>query len=279
MREAVTYHTGSMTLYVHFFRPSYGVTVIKVEIAEFDRVAPTQPTQIVVTTTPSPLPSGCSISLVCETDAGTMGSATVSPTIINQTTTVTITGGAQSWGTGASAAPNNIKLRAKLAAYICAEESFTVCAHINNFHQTLGEPVDDGVLHFEYAWTSDSGALSDLDMVESGEHVTYDGVGSYYPPLPPFWLLPFNNPTDLNFSSSVGGIGLDDHGHYDFSTPYATASFSGSQIYRQRCKRCAEDWVTLMGPLSIDRYVEVWGASWRYRIKKSGVEATKQLYP
>ncbi len=157
---------------------------VRVSIGGLDRVPPTQPRQVAVTTNPSPLPTGCSISLVCETDANTVGSATVSPSNITQSTTVTITGGQQSWGQGTSAAPNNIKLKAKVGPSVLAQEAFTVCAHPTDFATSRRIDVNDidlvGVV-VNVTWGSDSGSVPHLNKTRRKEAVALSSTNN-----PPF---------------------------------------------------------------------------------------------
>jgi hypothetical protein len=156
------------------------MTVLKVNIAEFDRVAPIKTNHVVITTSPSPLPPECSISLACETDTGTTGSATVSPATINQTTTVIITGGIQSWGSGNNAAKDNIKLRAKLGSFVLDEEAFTVCAHPNAVENGPNHnPIDtssDAGMQIDITVKSETGTDSDLDKVDDSEQVSLSFV-------------------------------------------------------------------------------------------------------
>jgi hypothetical protein len=236
------------------FKDEIKLNVIKVDIAAFDRVPPTKTKQVVVTTIPSPLPAGCSISLVCETDAGTTGSATVSPTTINQTTTVTITGVTQSWGSGENAAPNNIKLRAKLGSFTCAEEPFTVCAHLVDFTCSSGPQNLNYGLKVYLSWQSETGSACDnLDRCDITEWLTYSDI-----PNPPFCETDgskFNKsgtserfPPIPILGNEGDGIGAaDEHRHPAtcLTNPPGTGSYTVDQIYEYRCNRCNSGWQSL----------------------------------
>lgn len=74
------------------------------------------------------------------------------------------------------------------------------------------------------------------------------------------------------------GLMFDDHGHGGFTAPYTNGSFSGIQCYVYHCDVCmgVGDYETLMGPHSIDRFVEPFISSngyWQYRITKSNATA------
>ncbi len=258
------------------------LTVLKVEFAEFDRVAPTKTKQVAVTTTPSPLPAGCCGPLVCETDAGTTGSATVFPATINQTTTVTITGGTQSWGSGDNAAPNNIKLRAKLGSCVCDEEPFTVCAHLAQCTCALNTTGLNYGLRVNVSWQSETGAnCDDLDRCEFTEWITYSVI-----PNPPFCKL---DGSDLDesgtseripdppLSGTVGDDGTvrDTHAHPAalVSSPPTTGSYTVDQDYEYRCNRCNSGW---QDALKYNIKYEIYdadpgpGTNLRFRVQKTG---------
>jgi len=101
-----------------------------------------------------------------------------------------------------------------------------------------------------------------------------------------------NNPTVTNvLGSAIAGAGT-----YLFDKQLiagaiitgTSATYIATQHYRFHCDRCMPSgnpnnlgWgIILMGPISIERYVEFINNAWRYRIRKSGIEATLPLpYP
>jgi hypothetical protein len=156
--------------------------------------------------------------------------------------------------------------------------------HPTNFHQTAGGPSagDPSVLHFEYHWDSTDGVLANLYRCQVGEIVIYTGQGnpiSTTLPNPPWdsssWTD--SNPTINDWPATLGGL-QDNHYHGGFTQPYTSSSFSGIQYYRFHCDFCmpSGEYETLMGPLSIDRFVEPqppYQYQWEYRITKSGYTA------
>lgn len=156
------------------------------------------------------------------------------------------------------------------------------CDFPNNFRQVgPGTDTGNGVLHFEYAWGSSSGNLSDLSACTVGELVTYPGTGNYTPPSPPF-NQSFLNPTIIDNPATDGGL-LDNHRtSRGFVTPYTAASFTATQYYRYKCP-CKNngDYVNLAGPISIVRSVSRIGQTqnYKYTITKSGSSATINPLP
>lgn len=246
------------------------MNILKVDIAEFDRVPPTKTKQVAVTTTPSPLPAGCSIALVCEADAGTTGSATVSPATISQSTTVTITGGGQSWGSGNNAAPNNIKLRAKLGSCICDEEAFTVCAHPVNFSTSRSSDLDGtsvGVVA-RNDWESDSETRSHMNKAQRSE-VIGEGPRDH----PPF---PLGGGMTSGYIPADSPPTLDQHG---CPRSLITAGPAGSAIFYQlfkfKCDRCGvTDQICPNSGFEIKH--ELWndGGIWKHKCTKQGSAVT-----
>jgi hypothetical protein len=167
--------------------------IVDVQIGAIERIPPTKNKSVQITVSPSDAPQ---ISLDVIKTYGTSGSATINPTAISGTTTVTVTGGDQ------SSDPGNLSLRGYLNLFcICDTESFTVCAHPVNFHSvgplSLEPPQSD--THYgmivQYAWGSDSGAVSHLDQCELSESL--ENCESDDPPfdltgcptgLPPFTM-------------------------------------------------------------------------------------------
>ncbi len=173
-------------------------TVLKVEIAEFDRVVPRAGNEksVVVTTTPSPLPAGVSVALSIARTSGNEGAATITDpasATITQTTTIKIQGTQQSWGSGDSPAPNNMEIRATLTGGTtpCDTEDFTVCAHPNAVqngpaHSPINTPTQAG-MQIAITVKSESGTDADLDKVMDSEvvSVSFDHTGSMVG-VPPF---------------------------------------------------------------------------------------------
>ena len=232
---------------------TWNITVIQVQIQAFNRVSPGKTKSVTVTTTPSPLPAGVTITLSCERTTGDEGSATVNPASITQTTTVTVTGGQQSWGSGGTAAPDNVSLKAKKGATVLATESFTVCAHPNNCTCTLNSTGLSYGLKVDVQWGSDSGNCDHLDKIEVTELITYSAI-----PNPPFCKA---DGTDLDesgqtyripstpISGTAGdeGIVSDTHQHPAslISAPPTTGSYTVTQKYQYRCSRCNSGWVDM----------------------------------
>lgn len=142
-----------------------------------------------------------------------------------------------------------------------------------NFRETYREVRPNGVLYFEYRWDSTSGNLADLSGCKVGEKVDYPGPNDPYC-FPPPWSHCWDNPTVKDLPAENGGLG-DTHSPGSFSPPYQVASVSASQIYRYRS--CIGIYSTLLGPISIDRYVSGGDSLWRYSIIKSGAYA--EIFP
>jgi hypothetical protein len=197
--------------------------------------------------------------------------------------TITVTSTADQTGIGVLP----LRVRGRVGAVDCAVSNpFAVCAHPVNYHQIVGNDAGGGVLHFEYAWDSDSAVTGDLNAVDVTEHVSYPGGNPYNPANPPFtgpggggWNI--SNPTILPAPPAAGSDGglQDNHGNLAMAAGPAS-SFTGTQYYRYACNRCGagphNDHTRLMGPIAITRYVENVGG-WRYCITKSGVSATRPV--
>jgi hypothetical protein len=271
------------------------LTVIHVDIAEFDRVVPRAGNEklVVVTTTPSPLVAGVSVSLSIARTSGDDGAATItdpSSATITATRTIKIRGDQQSWGSGSTAAPDNMELRATFSGGAAPfdTEAFTVCAHVENFRQTAASAQPGGVLHFEYSWDSDSGNIADLDRVWFGEHVTYSDGGIHVGVDRP-WNANSPNPTILPSRSTMSGTwgaAQDNHSPPGgLPTAGPADSFTATQHYGYRCLRHNPGAVdntlgwqqNVMGPIGISRFVEMVGTNWQYRIVKSGLVNTEPL--
>ena len=155
----------------------------------------------------------------------------------------------------------------------CTDGTRDVCvADVTNFHEVYREERENGQLYFEYEWDSTSGNLAHLAGCKVGEKVDYPGGNPYYWPYPP-WIEDSDNPTILEVDATIGH-GSDTHYTGSFITPYQNATFTASQIYR--AKSCSGSYTTLMGSISISRYV-TGGGPWRYSIIKSGAYA--EIFP
>ncbi len=189
--------------------------------------------------------------------------------------TITVKGGKQT----RYYSDTKLRIRARLngEVQLALSAGFRVCAHPKNFRKTSGYHDGGGVLKFEYKWDSDSGSESHLDDSRVGERVTYPGSTTpYVPPNPPF-ILPdgLRNPTLGDVSGSEGGF--DDTQHYIPAEAGTAGSFTGTQYFRYKCNRCSSGFQNLLGPISIQRIVELVNGVWRYRAVKSGVTGTRNL--
>ena len=220
--------------------------MIKAEIAAgFDRVAPRQKKQVNVTTIPSPLPAGYSIALSCDPDPGTVGSATPSPATINETTEVTITGGAQSWGSGDNPAPKNIRLKAKVGNRVCGQgEGFTVCAHVTDIMAQYDHEYGLNGYGFvvKMAVASDSDNPDDLTKAYMREKVNNHASRI---PDPPFIALSGWSDDDVFVPDQKGYPSPD--GRNDSHTwenkqlrmnNLTYGSFTVDQTWQWECRRC-----------------------------------------
>lgn len=157
-----------------------------------------------------------------------------------------------------------------------------VCAVPTNFHQVgQGSDSGNGTLHFDYAWASTTGRLSDLSQCTVGEKVDYNSSDIPFP-SPPFKAnISPPNPTVLNVTGDLGS-GQDDHSTPGpFVKPYVSKTVTATQIYRYSCPcHNSGNWETLVGPLSIVRSVsQNQDASWKFTITKSGSSATINPLP
>ncbi len=152
-----------------------------------------------------------------------------------------------------------------------------------NFRQTSTSDAGNGALVFDYAWSSSSGNLDDLQVCFIGEIVTYPGITNSYSRPPPFPPGNHANPTEIQFTAETGEAG-DIHAFLvnDFRTPYSAASYTATQYYRYKCP-CTNggNWVNTFGPLHLVRSVDQNpNGSWRYTISKPiGGQATINPLP
>jgi Domain of unknown function (DUF4157) len=146
------------------------------------------------------------------------------------------------------------------------------CSVPVNYRQTAGGPAPGGVLHFEYAWDSSSGNLTDLDTCEVGERVDYTQTEN-----PPFDPAP--NPTIIWLPGEDGG--LQDNHSPGVVQPYKVSTEKAVQYYRYRCPcKNGGNPVNLMGPINIIRKVEKRpDGKFKYTITKSGKSASIDPLP
>ncbi|MDO9543201.1 MAG: hypothetical protein Q7J98_12905 [Kiritimatiellia bacterium] len=256
------------------------VTVVGADIAAFDRVPPGEETrQVNVTVTPSPLPSGYSISLVCEADPGTTGSADVSPETINETTDVDITGDTQS----GELQKDNIKLKAKFQGTVLASEAFTVCAHVEDVSVVYSREYPEwrNVYGFycQPTVTSDSDDINDLDKVFIRERLLRQAC-------PPPFIQPADwNPGQYIYVPPEGepcNETLTEDGHNwpksgGLDDNLVNGSFKVDQQWQCKCKRCGVDW-------SGKKDYECWRSvfftdeTWKIRIWVTGATGADRTY-
>jgi hypothetical protein len=147
-----------------------------------------------------------------------------------------------------------------------------VAAIPTNFHQSSVSPLGNGVLQFNYEWSSSSGKLSDLSNCTVGETVNYPGTSNpYLWASPPYASTATSNPTTTSFTAT-SGAGTDQHGHPNFLRPYTSNNFNATQNYRFQCTNYQNAaWITMMGPLTINRAIsQNSNGTWQYVITKSG---------
>jgi hypothetical protein len=151
--------------------------------------------------------------------------------------------------------------------------NFLVRAVPTNFRQTGTSDAGNGVLHFDYAWDSSSGNLSDLSDCSVSEKVVYPGGATYSWPAP-FPIINTTNPTILSVPGS-DGTGQDNHGldgktGNDFRKPYFGASFTAQQTFSYSCGSGTSQMTdNLLGPLPIERSVsQNPNSSWRFTVTK-----------
>src|SRR5262249_53095769 len=104
-----------------------------------------------------------------------------------------------------------------------------------NFHQ-VGNGVAKlgGVLHFKYAWDSNTGDLKDLKDCQVGQRVDYPGGNNPFVwPRPPY-VGSDPNPTII-WLSATSGVSVEVDAHKYFVEPYRTSSFAATQAYRYQC--------------------------------------------
>lgn len=162
---------------------------------------------------------------------------------------------------------------------IC-KDGVCVCPKPVNFRQTAASDSGGGVLHFEYAWDSNTGNLADLANCQIGEIVTYPAASIPFP-SPPFPPLSPNNPTIIWVAAAAGTFQDNHSTPGTFVKPYAAASVTATQNYRFRCP-CENNNnpAVISGPISIVRSVSQRpDAQFRFTITKSGSSASIDPLP
>jgi hypothetical protein len=229
-----------------------------------------------ITLTPASLPAGVSVPVALNKTSG-VGSATfpdgTTTQNISQTTIVQIN------GTANSTVPNNMQITCCGAA-----STFTVRTWPINFAQTSGTSTDDGVLHFTYSWSSESGNNADLQGIKIGEHVAFNlpyPAPPYIPPSgPPLNGVWPTTPVVFNLVNwDATTVPMPDQQKIigeGFEMPFGPTTLIGTQNYQ------FEDPVfdnppvrtyygPLLGPLTITRTTAQPDNVWVYTITKSGV--------
>lgn len=139
------------------------------------------------------------------------------------------------------------------------------CATPTDFKQTAASDAGGGVLHFEYAWKSSTGKLSDLGDCEVGEKVTYTKTED-----PPFAAAP--NPTVMWIAGKDGAF-ADNHSP-SLTKPYKVSKEEATQYYRYHCPCSNKDEpVNVLGPISLTREITKKDGKFKFTIKKSGKTA------
>jgi hypothetical protein len=159
-----------------------------------------------------------------------------------------------------------------------------VCAVPTNFHQTAASDAGGGTLHFDYAWDSSTGRLSDLGQCRVGEKVDYNAADLPFPSPPfPSGLNPPNPTTTPDYAGNLGTFPFGDNHSTPgtFVKPYSAATVTATQIYRYHCPCHNSDaWTTLLGPHNIVRSVsQSTGTNWKFTITKTGSSATIDPLP
>lgn len=235
-----------------------------------DSVPPTKTYEVEVIVTPS-LEScpGQYIELSIINGSADNGTATVSPTRITKTSTVTVTGGDQTKPGHAG----KLKIQAKLDGTTVKAESagFTVCAHPQNWRNTFSSDIDgpDGVgVAVQDDWDSDSDTFTHLDQTEISEKVRQGTPTS--PPFPTLASVTIRNTGYLPGDQKT----VDTH-----TSPRPTAGPVGTwektQLSLFKCKRCGTtDKVQPSSGLKVIHEVFKDGAQWKHKTRKVGAAVT-----
>jgi PBS lyase HEAT-like repeat len=158
--------------------------------------------------------------------------------------------------------------------------AITLIAPTNFVQVGPGLKQPNGVLRFNYAWESTTGALADLSRCEVGESVAYPGAADPYVwPSPPYDNST-SNPTIVWVVASAG-TAQDDHAPGTFLAPYAANTFTAMQQYRYRCGGLSTITFPAWNNVAIKRTVRdaTGQGCWRYRITKTGASNTIPRLP
>ena len=232
------------------------------------------------------LSSGQTVDLTLETVSGT-GLAKFN----NGSTTKSVTATVYLRGHTNSNQKDNIRLKAKIDSTVYDTELLSVRTYPINFKQTSYSVLSGYIMKFTYTWESESGKLTDIDDVWTGEHVAYDNGGIN--PQPP-WKGTFDDPTVVppNFlNNAFFGFSTDIHippgGQLPDQIPFDF--FVGTQyyvfidlIFNPSPPPNLSNMTNMPGsvqmPIQIHRFVEFSQGQYRYRITKSGKTLIKQLF-
>jgi len=252
-----------------------------------DRIPSRVDTLVAVALNPSLTGSGQSVTMAFGRTSADNGGLTING---GATQDITASGFIDLQGTSQTVPGNAGGLH--LVARVHGEDAlqsagFSVSAIPVLYRQIGYSLLPGGVLHFDYAWVSDSGDLADLDQVWVGEYVTYPNRGIVAGPGKP-WRGNFPQPTIMPArvpGDGVNGHGEDTHSPPGFLLPTAgpAASFTATQYYGFHDFRSSNSpvsntlgWqINLDGPIAITRSVVNAGTRsrprWEYLITKSGV--------
>jgi hypothetical protein len=182
------------------------------------------------------------------------------------------------WTSAVSTTPNDSFAATWTSPDFTIPNTFAITLIIpNNYMQTASSDKPNGVLHFEYSWTSTSGALADLTQCQVGENVAYPGGNPYVWPNPPF-NGSTQNPTVIFLAATDGAL-QDNHSHTPFVMPYTAAAFNATQQYQYRCRNLDTTDFTGFNNVIIARSVSdtTGKGCWTYMITKSGASNTQRL--
>jgi hypothetical protein len=182
---------------------------------------------------------------------------------------------------GDSSQDGNVCTTPSVSKGIC-KQGACICPVPVNFHQTApGVDSGGGNLHFDYAWESSTGKLSDLANCTIDEEVYYDRQGNPFP-SPPFPAEVIENPTIGGKVPGNLGKAVDDQLiKGSFVKPYSSITVTGYQFYTYTCP-CQNGGqpVTISGPNPITRsIIQNPDGTFRFVVTKDGVSATINPLP